>query len=247
MKTTHLERATFGFALLACATFLILTTLAMTFYPGGTALDAGSHGYQLGHNFFSDLGRTTARNGAPNPVAAPLFKAALSAAGAALAIFHIGLARALWRSAEKRVLLADCAIVLLGAGGVAAGAGFVGVALNPANLRPALHLSCVIWAFRFFLLASLLSGFIVSRRPLFPRALVWLVGAFAALLFAYLVLIVRGPSTATASGLAIQATSQKIIVYAAIACVAAQSWTMRKLPTPFFRQDGQDGNRIKAG
>ena len=229
MKTTRLERAIFACALIACAAFLILTTLAMLFYPGGTALDASSHGYHFWLNFFSDLGRTVARNGAPNPVAAPLFKAALSAAGAALAVFHFGLARALWRSAAKRVLLVDCAIVLLGAGGVAAGADFVGVALSPANLQPHFHAVYVVWAFRFFLLASLLSGAVVRKRPLFPRALVWLVGAFAALLFAYLLLIARGPATTTPGGLAIQATSQKIIVYAAVACVAAQSWVMLRL------------------
>lgn len=229
MKTTPWERASFGFALIACATFLMLTTLAMAFYPGGTALDPDSHGYHFWLNFFSDLGRTTARNDAPNPLAAPLFKAALSAAGAALAIFHLGLARVLWRSANTRALLADCALVLLGAGGVIAGACFVGVALNTADLRPSLHLSYVIWAFRFFLLASLISGAIVRKRPLFPRALVWLVGAFAALLFAYVLLIWRGPSTETGSGLAIQATSQKLIVYAAVACVAAQSWVMFRI------------------
>lgn len=229
MKTTALENAIFGFALLACATFLILTTLAMAFYPGGTALDPNSLGYHFWINFFSDLGRTVARNNAPNPVAAPLFKAALSAAGVALAIFHLGLARALWRSAGKRALLADCAIILMGASGLIAGACFVGVALNPSNLRPELHLSSVIWAFRFFLLASIVSGLIVRKRPAFPRALIWLVSVFAVLLFAYVLLIWRGPSTETETGLAIQATSQKLIVYAAVACVAAQSWVMRKM------------------
>lgn len=227
MKITALERASFNFALLACAAFLVLTTLAMAFYPGGTSLDAASRGYHFWLNFFSDLGRTRGRDGAPNPVAAPLFKIALSAAGAALAIFHIGLARTLWRTANRRALLADCATLTLGAGGVAAGACFVGVALNTADLQPYWHGFYVVWAFRYFLLASLLTGALVAKRPLFPRALVWLVGAFAALLFAYLWLIWRGPATTTETGLAIQATSQKFIVYAAIACVAAQSWVIR--------------------
>ena len=149
MKITSLERAIFAFALLACAAFLLLTTLAMAFYPGGTALDDSSHGYHFWINFFSDLGRTTARNHAPNPIAAPLFKAALSAAGAALALFHVGLARTLWRSASQRAPFADAAIVLMGASGVVAGACFVGTALNTADVHPELHLSFVIWAFRF--------------------------------------------------------------------------------------------------
>ena len=221
-------RAAFSLALLACAAFVVLTALAMLFYPGGTALDDKSVGYHFWFNFFSDLGRTRARNGAANPVAAPMFKAALSAAGAALAIFHLGLARVLWASAPRRALPADCALMALGASGALAGACFVGVALSPANLQPHFHAVYVVWAFRFFLLSSILSGAIVRKRPAFPRALVWLVGAFALLLFAYLLLIWRGPSPATELGLAVQATSQKIIVYAAVLCVAAQSWVMRK-------------------
>ena len=221
------ERAGFTFALLACATFVVLTALAMAFYPGGTSINARSAGYHFWLNFFSDLGRLTARNGAANPVASLLFKGALSAAGAALAIFHLALARQLWSGAKARVLVADCAIIGLAASGVAAGVCFVGVALNTADLHPYLHGFYVVWAFRFFLLASLLSGAIVSKRPAFPRALVWLVGAFAVLLFAYLVLIWRGPAPDTPTGLAIQATSQKLVVYAAVACVGAQAWIMR--------------------
>lgn len=227
-NSTSWERASFTLALIASAIFVVLTTLAMAFYPGGNSIDSDSAGYHFWLNFFSDLGRTVARNGAPNPIAAPLFKAALSAAGAALTIFHLGLARALWRSATERALLADCAIMAMGASGIVAGFCFVGVALNTANLQPYLHAAYVVWAFRFFLLASLISGAIVSKRPAFPRAMLWCIGAFAALLFAYLLLIWRGPDPTTQTGLAIQATSQKLIVYAAVACVSAQSWVMQR-------------------
>ena len=226
-RRSHWERASFSFALISCATFVVLTALAMAFYPGGTSLDARSTGYHFWLNFFSDLGRTTARNGAPNAVAALLFKIALVAAGAALAIFHLALARALWRDAATRTLPGDCAIVALAACGVFAGACFVGVAMNTADLAPYQHGFYVLWAFRFFLLASLFSGAIVRKRPAFPRALVWLVGAFSVTLFAYLWLIARGPAPDTEIGLAIQATSQKIVVYAAILCVGAQAWTMQ--------------------
>lgn len=221
------ERAGFTFALIACALFVVLTALAMAFYPGGTSLDARSAGYHFWLNFFSDLGRTMARNGAPNSTAAPLFKIALIAAGAALAIFHLALARALWRTSPQRALLADCAILALAACGVAAGFCFAQVAIYTADLAPYQHGFYVLWAFRFFLLASLFSGAIVAKRPAFPRALVWLVVAFSVLLFAYLLLIWRGPAPDTEIGLAIQATSQKIVVYAAILCVGAQAWTMR--------------------
>ena len=226
-RRSNFERASFAFTLIACATFVVLTAVAMAFYPGGTSIDARSPGYHFWLNFLSDLGRVTARNGAPNPIAALLFEIALSAAGAALAIFHVALARALWRSANTRSLASDCATIALAAGGVAAGACFVGVALNTADLASYKHAFYVVWAFRFFLLASLCSGWLVAKRPNFPRVLVWLVGAFAVLLFAYLLLIWRGPAPDTEIGLAIQATSQKIIVYAAVLCVAAQAWALK--------------------
>ena len=223
------ERFCFDLVLAACALFTVLTALAMPFYAGGTSMDAHSVGYHFWLNFFSDLGRTTARNGAPNATAALLFKIALSAAGAALATFHLTLARALWRTATARALLADCAIIAVAACGVAAGTCFCGVAINTADLASYRHGFFVVWAFRFFLLASLCAGAVISKRPEFPRLLVKLVGVFAILLFAYLLLIWRGPNTDTALGLAIQATSQKIVVYAAVGCVAAQAWVMRGL------------------
>ena len=221
------ERFCFDLVLVACALFVVLTALAMPFYAGGTSIDAHSTGYHFWLNFFSDLGRTKARNGAPNATAALLFQLALSAAGAALALFHLTLARALWRTATARALLADCAIAAVAVCGVLAGACFVGVALNTADLASYRHGFYVVWAFRFFLLAALCSGAVISKRPAFPRLLVKSVGVFAALLFAYLLLIWRGPNTDTALGLAIQATSQKIVVYAAVGCVAAQAWVMR--------------------
>ena len=218
----------FELALIACGAFVVLTGLAMRFYPGGTALDSGSVGYHFWSNFFSDLGRTHARNGAPNRVSSLLFQCALSAAGAALAIFHLGLARLLWTGALRRALGADCAIVGLGACGAAAGVCFVGVALKTADVAPYWHAFYVVWAFRFFLAASLFSASVISAQKRFPRALAWITAVFTVLLLAYLVLIARGPSPATLRGLMIQATSQKLIVYAAIASVGAQAWMARR-------------------
>ena len=48
---------------------------------------------------------------------------------------------------------------------------------------------------------------------------------FAVLLVAYVVLITTGPSTETANGLKIQATAQKVVVYAVIVSVFIQAWT----------------------
>jgi hypothetical protein len=47
---------------------------------------------------------------------------------------------------------------------------------------------------------------------------------FAGVLAAYVALITRGPGLETAQGVIIQATGQKIIVYAAILTIFVQSW-----------------------
>ena len=230
----------------ACALFVLLTGLAMLVYPGGTALDDESVGYHFLLNFFSDLGRVHARNGAANPLASALFKGALSAAGAALAIFHIGLARLLWRAAPRRSVGADCARVLGAVGGALAGVCFVGVAFETADVQPHWHAFSVVWAFRFFLLAALSLSFATLKTPAHPRTSVRVAGVFTALLFGYLVLIWRGPAPATHSGLIVQATAQKIIVYAALASVGFQAWTARRWLRLQSRLQLQSRSRLQS-
>lgn len=213
----------FDFVLALASLFLVATTLAMVVYPGGTALDSNSAGYHFWLNFFSDLGRTQARNGVPNAWAAALFTAGLCCAGAALALFSIGFAGLFWDGLGPRV-----AGVLGAVTSVLAGMCFAGVAVNPANINGYAHAVCVVWAFRFFLVSSLSFCLVILRQNLYPRALAGLFGAFTALLFAYLLLIARGPEPDSLSGLIIQATGQKIIVYAAIGCVGVQTLAARR-------------------
>ena len=118
----------FDLVIVGCLGFVVLTALAMLVYPGGTGSDAMTRGYSFFTNFFSDLGRTQARNGEPNTMAAPLFFIALSGAGAVLIAFSVAFARFFTRTRLDR------ALATLGAlAGVVAGACFIGVAFTPAN------------------------------------------------------------------------------------------------------------------
>ena len=213
----------FDLVLALAALFLLATTLAMWVYPGGTALDSKSAGYHFWVNFFSDLGRTHARNGAPNALASALFTLGLSCAGAALLLFAIGFARLFWDGLGQRVLSVGGA-----ATGVLAGLCFVGVALNPADVSGHGHAVSVIWAFRFFLLSSGCFSAVILRQNRYPRVLAWIFGAFTLLLLGYILLIIDGPYPDTMQGLMVQATGQKLIVYAAILSVGAQAWAARE-------------------
>ena len=213
----------FGAVLALAALFLFTTTLAMLLYPGGTALDQSSVGYHFWLNFFSDLGRTHARNGTPNALSSALFTIGLSCAGAALMLFSVGFARLFWDGLGQRIWSA-----LGAATGILAGLCFVGVAVNPADVSGHGHAVSVIWAFRFFLLSAGSFSAVIVRQRRYPRAYAWIFGAFTLLLFGYIMLIIDGPYPDTIRGLMIQATGQKVIVYAAILSVGAQAWAARE-------------------
>nr|MDO8119047.1 hypothetical protein [Candidatus Sigynarchaeota archaeon] len=51
--------------------FLILSSISMLTYPGGTKYDPTTIGYLFWNNMFSDLGRIVAHNGVINSIASP--------------------------------------------------------------------------------------------------------------------------------------------------------------------------------
>ena len=71
--------------------FVILSTIAMASYPGGTPWDPTAVGYTFWQNALSDLGRTVAYNGQGNPIASPLFNSALFLLGLSTFLIFISL------------------------------------------------------------------------------------------------------------------------------------------------------------
>jgi hypothetical protein len=208
-------RLVFLFVVFACIVFLVSTTAAMAFYPGGTAGDPSTQGYSFFFNFFSDLGRTNARSGTPNPVGAILFSLGLGFGGAGLVLFSIAFTRFFRRSIGMKI-----ASWIAGGAGVLAGVCFIGVALTPANLNRPLHLQLVLWAFRFFPLAAGILTILILRTRIFPWRYALVLGQFSLLLVLYLGLLVFGPQPSTIQGLAVQVSGQKVIAYASIISIA---------------------------
>jgi hypothetical membrane protein len=214
----------FGFVAIGCALFVLLTASAMLFYPGGTASDPATAGYSFFTNFFSDLGRTQARNGQLNVIAAPLFILALSLAGASLIAFSLAFAPFFTRT------WVDRALAWLGAlAGIGAGVCFIGIAFTPANLDNARHMQLVYLAFETFAAAIILFSVVLERERRYPKRFVMVFSVFAFLLLLYLGLLFGGPSTKTPQGVLIQATGQKIIVYASIISVLIQALAARSI------------------
>jgi hypothetical protein len=204
--------------------FLLFTTLAMLVYPGGSHADKSSVGYEFTLNFFSDLGRTRTLGKHPNPLSSIMFSLALGLAGIGLGAFWLCFAPFFGR----RFVAWKIAAWLGSFFGLIAGLGFIGVALTPANINGHLHADFVAWAFRAFLLATLIYTPILLFDGGFPRFAAWFCIAFAAILAAYIWLLLGAFPIDTVAELRVQATGQKLVVYASVACVGALAFLARR-------------------
>jgi hypothetical membrane protein len=223
----------FQFGLFASAQLIVLTLVAMLLYPGGTVADPASRGYDFFRNFFSDLGRTVSPAGEPNTVSAVLFVVALTVAGLGLVSFFVAGLQFFWQ--EGRLLRTLGILTVIS--GLIAGLSFVGVAWTPANLRLGAHGWFVGTAFRAFLAAVLFQLVAVVFHRRYPKVYAAVYAAFALLLASYLWLLFEGPRPDSPAGLAIQATGQKIIVYAALLTVLIQSYGAIRLHEAGLAQD----------
>lgn len=218
-KTAKWRGMLFLLAMAGCVQFLLLSTVAMFFYPGGTYSDEDTAGYAFTQNFFSDLGRTAAHNGDSNTVSMVLFIIALSLAGLSLIVFFLAV---LPHFAENRT--ASRLSIAGSTVGVISGIGFVGIAAVPADVNLTLHRLFVYIAFTGFLLVVFCYSAAILKSRTYPRVYAYAYFAYAAILALYLVLLFSGPEVETAHGLTIQAVGQKIVVYTGILCVVIQSW-----------------------
>jgi len=201
-----------------CIQFVVLTLIAMVFYPGGTHADPTTKGYSFFRNFFSDLGLTETISGDPKFASFLLFTLAMVLAGTALAIFFIAFPQLLSSSRLGKWLS-----ILGSIAGTVSGLAFIVVAL-PGNLYPRPHSLSVQIAFLAFFVAVLFYAPALFLKRGYPKTYAWTFVAFTILLGVYIWLLFEGPSTSTSTGLIIQATGQKIIVYAAIISMFIQSY-----------------------
>jgi len=119
-----LVRFACGCVLLAVGQFVVIQGLAMTRYPGGHDWDKAAPGYDFWRNTLSDLGKTVAVNGRPNPLSA------LSRGSATVFLLSLG---PLWlvlpRLFPDRRRLGAAVRVL----GMLSLGGIVGLGLTPAD------------------------------------------------------------------------------------------------------------------
>jgi len=209
----------FVLAMVGCVQFIVLTTVAMFHYPGGTYTNHDAVGYSFWYNFFSDLGRRATFSGASNTVPHILFVTALCFAALMLALAFAALPRLFTKVKSARRLAVLGSIV-----GIISVISYIGIASLPADLHLPTHKLFVYIAFTAFLLVVALYSSAIFRNRAYPNFYAYTYLAFAVILALYLVLLFAGPKAETSWGNRLQATGQKIVVYAEIVCMFIQSY-----------------------
>jgi hypothetical protein len=209
----------FEFAIFACVQFIVLTVVAMLAYPGGATAGPTMGRYSFFTNFFSTLGLTETSGGEPNTVSMILFVVALTTAGMGMIAFFMAMPR-FFRHRRGVYALSWLGSLF----GVMSGMSYIGVAFTPANLLLGLHTNFVLLAFRAFLVVVAVYAVVIFISPEYPNRFAGVFLVFALMLAGYIWLLTRGPGLDTQEGLIIQATGQKLIVYAAILCTLVQSY-----------------------
>ena len=220
------QQRAFPVVMIACALFVVLTIVAMFFYPGGTVTDPTTVGYSFFGNFFSDLGLTKTGAGDPNTVSAILFVIALTSAGGGLALFFVAFRQFFARSLFDKLLSGIGSIF-----GVISGLCFIGVAFTPANLYMKAHGQFVMRAFQTFTIAVIFYIVVVFREREYPNRFAFVFVVFAVLLVFYLQLMMNGlgMDMDRSTWVVVQVTGQKIIVYASITSAFIQAYGARKV------------------
>lgn len=144
--------------------FAVCLAAAMLVYPGGTPLESNAPGYSFFGNYLSDLGRSVAWSGVPNPLGSILFNTSLMVLGLATIPFFLFLplhvpdrAPALWCAAGF---------------GLLSSLGLIGVGLTPYDKYLNEHLTALFLWIVPFLAALAIHFFVIMGSkecsPLFP-------------------------------------------------------------------------------
>ena len=181
----------------------------MLLYPGGTYLDSSTEGYQFFHNFFSNLGEWTARNGETNTVSATLFNSSLVIFALSYFSFFISFLKLEVKYIESKffqfLLVASISVAIT---------SFIFISVFSAEETSKFwHLVFVKIAFRTLFIHAVLQTYIVVKIPKFDRFISLATIGFTALLFLFLLVMDFGPKALESQvGLFIQVSAQKAIV-----------------------------------
>ncbi|MFX0205172.1 MAG: hypothetical protein ACFFDT_04240 [Candidatus Hodarchaeota archaeon] len=218
MNKRDWRKVAFILTIIGCIQFLVLSSIAMLCYGGGTRINPDTTSYIFFMNFFSDLGRTESF-GNPNTISFILFVTTLFLASIALLAYFIAIPGVISEDNPERMRI----LTVLGI----INAGFFGaIALTPANLFPQLHDFIVLLAFILLFSVSMLMYFTFKKVEFIPRIYRVVFLIFSCLIALYgLVSLVTAffPENLLEFSLFLRVLIQKVVIYYLITCFTIQS------------------------
>ncbi|MFW9829324.1 MAG: hypothetical protein ACFFEY_17250 [Candidatus Thorarchaeota archaeon] len=199
--------------------FIVLTTIAMFFYNGGTYIDPSTTHYIFWYNYFSDLGRLIAHSGLINIISFVLFTITLSIWGFSQIIFFIAFPN-FFKNSKITKFLSSTASML----GIFSGVCFIGIALTPVDLYHFMHDFFVLLGFASIFFSISLYSIIIFKNRNFTNfyAFSFLIAAF--ILGSYYIILFFIPYRGNLIELFIYVVGQKLIIYSLLICGIIQGF-----------------------
>ncbi len=221
-----LKKCSFALNIIGCIQFVILTSIAMFFYKGGTYIDPSTPHYVFWYNYFSDLGRTVAHSGIPNTVSLVLFTVTLSIWGAFQIPFYIIFPNFFKDSKPlKKIYLTGSVL------GVLTGIFYIGIALTPSDITDLLHDLFVFLGFGSIFLSIILYAIAIFKDSTYDNFYGVVLTISAGILFLYFILLFLTPNSQTTVGLYIYVVGQKFMIYTLLICGIVQGFgAIKQLP-----------------
>ena len=216
----------FFLVMINCCQFLILTNIAMFFYPGGTITDPNTSGYSLWKNLFSDLGRYITPSGESNLISFVLYNISLFLMGVLLIPYFVVMPQ-LFKDkegikVEGRGLCVAGSII-----GIPIAISMIGASLTPADLLYGIHVSFGFVKFILLIPQVLLYSMAIFQNKIYPKRYAYVFMIFGIMQLIFVSIMFFSVSQEELS--IIFAAGQNIVVYAMTVCYLIEGYGAWKL------------------
>lgn len=216
----------FILVMINCCQFLILTNVAMLFYPGGTITDPNTSGYSLWKNLFSDLGRFITPSGDSNLIAFFLYNISLFLMGALFIPYFMAMPQ-LFKNREGNKVEGRGFCIAGSIIGIPIAISMVGASLTPADLLYAIHVSFGFIKFILLIPQVFLYSMAILQNRIYPNRFAYFFIIFGVMQLIFVLIMFFSVSQEELSN--IFAAGQNIVIYAMTICYLIEGYGAWKL------------------
>jgi len=216
----------FILVMINCCQFLILTNIAMFFYPGGTITDPSTSGYSLWKNLFSDLGRFITPSGESNLIAFVLYNISLFLMGVLLIPYFVVMPQ-LFKDKEGIKVEGRGFCVAGSIIGIPIAISMIGASLTPADLLYGIHVSFGFVKFILLIPQVLLYSMAIFQNKRYPKRYAYVFMIFGIMQLIFVAIMFFSVSQEELS--IIFAAGQNIVVYAMTFCYLIEGYGAWKI------------------